>query len=111
MQDPDDLTTTIVYHREGGLTKSDYTAIVLQIPEIASLDGVTSQATPQSQENGSRQARSPVMPAIAYPTGEKKGQKHGLVSADGEVATVSLVVNYADEDPTALLDCATTWSR
>ncbi|MET8522622.1 MMPL family transporter [Nocardioides sp. NPDC004968] len=104
VQDPDDLTTTIVYHREGGLTKSDYTAIVLQIPEIASLDGVTSQATPQSQENGSRQARSPVMPAIAYPTGEKKGQKHGLVSADGEVATVSLVVNYADEDPTALLE-------
>ncbi|MGH3353431.1 MAG: hypothetical protein ACRDPS_22405, partial [Nocardioides sp.] len=35
VQDPDDLTTTIVYHREGGLTKSDYTAIVLQIPEIA----------------------------------------------------------------------------
>ncbi|MGH3350217.1 MAG: MMPL family transporter, partial [Nocardioides sp.] len=46
----------------------------------------------------------PVMPAIAYPLGEKNGQKHGLVSPDGEVATVSLVVNYADEDPTALLD-------
>ncbi|GGR71250.1 RND superfamily putative drug exporter [Nocardioides luteus] len=102
VQDPDDLTTTIVYHREGGLTKSDYTSIVLQIPEIAALDGVT------SQQAGSRQARSPgestVMPSIAYPTGEKKGQKQGLVSADGEVATVSLVVNYADDDATALLD-------
>ncbi|MER7557018.1 MMPL family transporter [Nocardioides sp. NPDC126508] len=95
VQDPDDLTTTIVYHREGGLTKADYTAIVLQIPEIASLDGVVTQETKPDQ---------PVMPAIAYPTGEKKGQKQGLVSADGEVATVSLVVNYADEDPTALLD-------
>ncbi|MGY0537847.1 MMPL family transporter [Nocardioides sp. YJ-D4] len=95
VQDPDDLTTTIVYHREGGLTKSDYTAIVLQIPEIASLDGVVTQESKPDQ---------PVMPAIAYPTGEKKGQKHGLVSADGEVATVSLVVNYADEDPTALLE-------
>ncbi|MGY0389043.1 MMPL family transporter [Nocardioides sp. WG-D5] len=95
VQDPDDLTTTIVYHREGGLTKADYTAIVLQIPEIASLDGVVTQESKPDQ---------PVMPAIAYPTGEKKGQKQGLVSADGEVATVSLVVNYADEDPTALLD-------
>ncbi|MEU4453733.1 MMPL family transporter [Nocardioides sp. NPDC023903] len=95
VQDPDDLTTTIVYHRDGGLTKSDYTAIVLQIPEIASLDGVVTQESKPDQ---------PVMPAIAYPTGEKKGQKHGLVSPDGEVATVSLVVNYADEDPTALLD-------
>ncbi|MEU6138229.1 MMPL family transporter [Nocardioides sp. NPDC047086] len=95
VQDPDDLTTTIVYHREGGLTKSDYTAIVLQIPEIASLDGVVTQESKPDQ---------PVMPAIAYPTGEKNGQKRGLVSADGEVATVSLVVNYADEDPTALLD-------
>ncbi|MFD4326622.1 MMPL family transporter [Nocardioides sp. NPDC058538] len=95
VQDPDDLTTTIVYHREGGLTKSDYTAIVLQIPEIASLDGVVTQESKPDQ---------PVMPAIAYPTGEKKGQKQGLVSADGEVATVSLVVNYADEDPTALLE-------
>ncbi|MFJ9391050.1 MMPL family transporter [Nocardioides sp. NPDC101246] len=95
VQDPDDLTTTIVYHRDGGLTKSDYTAITLQIPEIASLDGVVTQESKPDQ---------PVMPAIAYPTGEKKGQKHGLVSADGEVATVSLVVNYADEDPTALLD-------
>ncbi|SDL11750.1 putative drug exporter of the RND superfamily [Nocardioides sp. YR527] len=95
VQDPDDLTTTIVYHRDGGLTTSDYTAITLQIPEIASLDGVVTQASKPDQ---------PVMPAIAYPTGEKKGQKHGLVSADGEVATVSLVVNYADEDPTALLD-------
>ncbi len=95
VQDPDDLTTTIVYHREGGLTKADYTAIVLQVPEIASLDGVVTQESKPDQ---------PVMPAIAYPTGEKKGQKQGLVSADGEVATVSLVVNYADEDPTALLD-------
>ena len=40
-QDENDIPTTVVYHRDGGLTQDDLTAIQGQVAEIGDMDGVT----------------------------------------------------------------------
>src|SRR6478736_10510813 len=52
-QDPNDIPTVIVYHREGGLTADDLTAITAQVPEIQQMDGVNGEVTgPVVSEDG-----------------------------------------------------------
>src|SRR5262245_54836265 len=40
-QDAHDLPTTVVYHRDSGLTQDDLTAIQANVAEIQAMDGVT----------------------------------------------------------------------
>jgi RND superfamily putative drug exporter len=42
-QDENDLPTTVVFHRDGGLTQDDLTAIQGKVAEIQDMDGVTGQ--------------------------------------------------------------------
>ena len=44
-QSPNDIPTTIVYHRNGGLTADDLQAIADQVPQIPGMKGVTGQVT------------------------------------------------------------------
>ena len=44
-QSPNDIPTTIVYHRSGGLTADDLQAISDQVPQIQGMKGVTGQVT------------------------------------------------------------------
>jgi len=44
-QSPNDIPTTIVYHRNGGLTADDLQAIADQVPQIQGMKGVTGQVT------------------------------------------------------------------
>src|SRR3954469_1680255 len=39
-QDQNDIPTTLVYYRDGGLTQDDLAAIQAQVPEIQAMDGV-----------------------------------------------------------------------
>ena len=39
-QDANDIPTTLVYYRDGGLSQDDLTAIQAQVPEIQAMDGV-----------------------------------------------------------------------
>lgn len=66
-QDPDEIPTTVVYERDGGLTDADRTAIKSQAAEIQALEGVDDK----------------VIAATSVPTG---------ISEDGEVAQT--LVNY-----------------
>ncbi|MEX0428131.1 MMPL family transporter [Nocardioides sp. DS6] len=77
--DSDDIPTLVVYHRAGGLTAADYRAIDRQATELATLDGVVS---------------TPGTPPVVAPTDEAAGQRLGLVSKDGEVATSVLTFNF-----------------
>ncbi|WP_017936826.1 MMPL family transporter [Nocardioides sp. Iso805N] len=77
--DQNDIPTVVVYHRDGGLTAADFQAITAQAPQIADLDGVV---TPS---DGS--------PTVIHPTDAASGQKQGLVSQDGEVATSIVTFN------------------
>lgn len=90
VQDPNNITTTVVYHRPGGLTPADFTTIATQAKEMAGVEGVVSQPPAPG--------KAPV-PAIAYPASAAAGQKppNGAppsVSPDGEVATVNIVMNF-----------------
>src|SRR5690349_3471293 len=42
-QDENDIPTTVVYHREGGLTQADLTAIQGQVAQIQDMKGVSGQ--------------------------------------------------------------------
>jgi RND superfamily putative drug exporter len=77
--DQNDIPTVVVYHRDGGLTPADFQAIAAQAPRIADLDGVV---TPSGGA-----------PVVAYPTAATTGQKLGLVSEDGQVATSVVTFN------------------
>jgi RND superfamily putative drug exporter len=81
--DENDIPTIVVYHRAGGLTPADFRAIGEQAPQIADLDGVV---TP-----------SDGTPTVAYPRDAATGQKLGLVSADGQVATSVVTFNLGAE--------------
>jgi RND superfamily putative drug exporter len=78
-QDVDDIPTTVVYHRDGGLTAADYATMAAQAEELADLRGVV---TPPDGR-----------PPVVVPPDPVTGQQLGLVSADGEVATVLLTFN------------------
>ncbi len=86
--DPNDIPTLVVFHRDGGLTDDDLAAMEADGPEIAALDGVTDQGvlTPASVEVAAAQG-APV------PT---------LVSADGEVAYLYLVLNFGADGWSAI---------
>jgi len=77
--DPDDIPTLVVYHRAGGLTAADYRAIGEQATELATLKGVV---------------RQDGKPPVVAPADEATGQREGLVSRDGEVATAVLTFNF-----------------
>jgi RND superfamily putative drug exporter len=52
-QDENDLPTTVVYHRDGGLTPDDKAAITAQVAEIQQMKGVTGQVLgPQFSDDG-----------------------------------------------------------
>lgn len=86
--DPNDIPTTVVYRRDGGLTEADYTAIADQAAEIAAIEGVA---------DGPDGA-----PLVMAPTDAATGQQMGLVSADGEVATTSVTFNFGEDGWEAL---------
>ena len=76
-QDPNDLTTTVVYHRSSGLTQADLAAIEQQAGEIEGIEGVSQVLTPQ-------RATEAGIPAP-------------YVSEDGEVAKLDFTINRGDE--------------
>jgi RND superfamily putative drug exporter len=80
--DQNDIPTVIVYHRAGGLTAADFQAIAQQAPKIGDLDGVVK---PDGAE------------AVAYPPDAATGQKLGMVSADGQVATAAVTFNLGKD--------------
>ena len=80
---PNDIPTLVVYHRAGGLTAADFQAIAAQAPRIGGLDGVV------KPENST--------PPVVYPTDAATGQKLGLVSPDGQVATSVVTFNLGQD--------------
>ncbi|WP_028659721.1 MMPL family transporter [Nocardioides insulae] len=87
-QDEEDIPTSVVYHREGGLTEADYAAIAEDATRIGEMDGVV--------------PGSGGLPPVAFPTDEAAGQQIGLVSEDGEVAVVQTTFNFGPEGWNAL---------
>lgn len=92
VQDPNDLTTTVVYHRAGGLTPTDFATISAQARQMAGVDGVVSRPPAPG--------KAPE-PLVSYPTSAAEGQHPTggaapSVSRDGQVATVSLVMNFGN---------------
>lgn len=71
-QDPDEIPTTVVYQRDGGLTPADHEAISAQAEEIGRLDGV----------------KGKVADPFTTPTG---------VSKDGEVAQTLVTFNFGKD--------------
>jgi putative drug exporter of the RND superfamily len=52
-QDPNDIPTVLVYHRDGGLTPEDLSAITGQVDEIQQMDGVNGEVTgPVTSQDG-----------------------------------------------------------
>jgi RND superfamily putative drug exporter len=90
-QDRDDIPTTVVYVRKGGLTDADFAAIADQAAQFAKLDGV--------QGKGNR-------PGVLFPTDAASGQKLQLVSRDGEVAATTITLNFGKNGWSALADSA-----
>jgi len=82
-QDENDIPTIVVYHRDGGLTDADFTAIAAQASKIGAIDGAV-------QGTGGR-------PTVAFPTDAASGQQLGMVSSDGTVATTSVTFNLGSE--------------
>lgn len=80
VQSKNNITTTVVYHRAGGLTPSDFAAIDQQAARLGAIKGVTSG--PDGK------------PAVVAPTSAAAGQALHLVSADGTVATTNVTVNF-----------------
>ncbi|MGZ5405946.1 MAG: hypothetical protein ACXWDL_14935, partial [Nocardioides sp.] len=81
--DPNDIPTLVVYHRSSGLTEDDFAAMDEQAAEIAEIAGVTAQGvlSPNAAQDLADQGQ-PVPP---------------LVSEDGEVAYLYLVLNFGTE--------------
>ncbi|QIX26269.1 MMPL family transporter [Nocardioides sp. JQ2195] len=71
-QDPDEIPTTVVYQRDGGLTGTDHEDIAAQAEEIGRLDGVTGK----------------VADPFSTPTG---------VSEDGEVAQTLVTFGFGKD--------------
>ncbi len=82
-QSQNDIPTVVVYHRAGGLTDADFTAIKDQASQIGSIDGVV------PGKNGA--------PTVAFPTDAATGQQQGLVSSDGTVATSVVTFNLGSD--------------
>ncbi|GAA1965808.1 MMPL family transporter [Nocardioides panacihumi] len=82
-QSQNDIPTIVVYHRDGGLTAADFSAISDQATEIASIDGVV------PGKNGA--------PTVAFPTDPASGQQQGLVSSDGTVAMSVVTFNLGSD--------------
>jgi len=53
-QDPNDLGTTVVYHKASGLSEDDLAAIEEHATEIEQLEGVTNVLTPQRAAGSAR---------------------------------------------------------
>jgi RND superfamily putative drug exporter len=52
-QDPNDIPTVVVYHRDGGLTSADLQAIGDQVPDMQAMKGVTGEVTgPVTSQDG-----------------------------------------------------------
>ena len=80
--DPNDIPTVVVYHRAGGLTSADFAAIAAQAPRIGAVDGVVQRGS---------------APRVAFPTSVQQGQRLGLVSSDGSVATSVVTFNLGPD--------------
>jgi RND superfamily putative drug exporter len=81
-QDQNDIPTTLVYYRDGGLTQADLTAIQAQVPKIQAMTGVV----------GEVRAPERSIPAS--------------ISQDGEVAQTSVTYNFGKDGWTKLPDVA-----
>jgi RND superfamily putative drug exporter len=81
--DPNDIPTLVVYHREGGLTEADLSAIEEQGAEIAGLDGVVDDLA--------------VTPGV----------NPGFLSQDGEVAYTYFTFNFGKDGWNKLEDPVT----
>lgn len=94
-QDPNDIPTLVVYQRDGGLTDADFAEMDEHATEIATdVDGVT-----DSNDDGSPDVLSPNV-------AEQAGLPQKLVSDDGEVAYLYLVLNYGEDGWNAIPDAA-----
>ncbi len=91
-QDPNAIPTTVVYHRDGGLTQDDLAAIEDDAAEFASMEGLA-----EAKEG---RAPSVVSPATA----EKLG--FPAVSEDGSVAQTSVTFDFGSEGWNAMPDIA-----
>ncbi|KRA38326.1 MULTISPECIES: MMPL family transporter [unclassified Nocardioides] len=93
--DPNDIPTLVVYNRKGGLTDADLAAMDTQAAKIAAdVKGVT-----DDNDDGKADVLSPnVAQQLNLP------QK--LMSDDGEVAYLYLVLNFGDEGWNAIPDAA-----
>ena len=78
--DPNDIPTLVVYNRSSGLTEDDLAAMDAQAAEIAELDGVTSQGV--------------LSPTAAQALADQGQQVPPLLSKDGEVGYLYLVLNF-----------------
>ncbi len=91
-QDPNAIPTVIVYHRDGGLTQTDLTAVEEHATEFASMDGLA-----EAKEG---RAPSVVSPAVAEELG------FPAVSDDGSVAQTSVTFDLGSEGWNAMPDVA-----
>ena len=94
-QDPDDIPTLVVYHRDGGLTDADLAAMDEHAAEIAAdIDGVTD-------------ANDDKKPDVLSPNiAEQQQLPQKLVSDDKEVAYLYLVLNFGADGWNAIPDVA-----
>jgi RND superfamily putative drug exporter len=81
-QDQNDIPTTLVYYRDGGLSKADLAAVQAQVPRIKALDGVV----------GEVRAPDPSIPMT--------------ISADGAVAQTVVTFNFGKDGWNRLPDVA-----
>ncbi|GAA3667866.1 MMPL family transporter [Nocardioides ginsengisoli] len=93
IQDTQDVTTTVVYYRKGGLTDADLAAINSQGAEIAKVRGVV--------KRGNDQLPAVITPAIAAGIAAQSPDAAKalgpFVSSDGTVAKVELTQNFGDK--------------
>lgn len=78
--DPNDIPTLVVYHRSSGLTDDDFARMDEQAAEIAQIDGVTEEGV--------------LSPRAAQALADQGQNVPPLVSEDGEVAYLYLVLNF-----------------
>ncbi|HST84056.1 MAG TPA: MMPL family transporter, partial [Kineosporiaceae bacterium] len=81
-QDQNDIPTTLVYYRDGGLTQADLAAIQSQVPKIQAMDGVVGKVL----------GPNPSIPAS--------------ISGDREVAQTSVTYNFGKNGWNQLPDVA-----
>ena len=77
---PNDIPTLVVYHRDSGLTESDFAAMDEQGKKIAKIHGVTDQGV--------------LTPNAAKALQETGANAPSLVSSDGEIAYTYFVFNF-----------------